>query len=83
MTQRLVKLHCYSWSMGQTSHTKETHPSDPPLIKMSFLEREACDNDLQEGKCAQQSSSIPGTNLPSLEELHQRWISLRCFKMEN
>lgn len=30
---------------------------------MSFLEREACDNDLQEGKCAQQISIIPGTNL--------------------
>ena len=83
MTQCLVKLHCYSWSMGQTSHTKKTHPSDPPLIKMSCLEREACDNGLQEGKRAQQISIISGTNLESLVELHQRCVGLYYFKMEN
>lgn len=63
MTQCPVKLHCQSWNVGQTSHAKKTHPSDPPLIKMSFLEREAFDNDLQEGKCAQQVSIIFGTHL--------------------
>lgn len=82
MTQRLVKLHCYGWSMGQISHAKETHPSDPPLIKMSSLEREACDNDFQEGKCAQQISVIPGANLQGLVELHQRCIDLHCFETE-
>lgn len=55
---------------------QKTHPSDPPLIKMSFLEREACDNDLQEGKRAQQINIISGTDLQSLVALHLRCIAL-------
>lgn len=39
MTQRPVKPHGYGRRVGRIGHAKETHPSDPPLIKMSFSER--------------------------------------------
>lgn len=39
MTQRPVKPHCYGWHVEHIGRAKETHPSDPPLIKMSFSER--------------------------------------------